>query len=53
MTIERLTIWTKNIEKIKPFYLELFKVNANEKYFNPMKKSFLIFFRFQAELELN
>ena len=31
MTIERLTIWTKNIEKIKPFYLEFFKVNANEK----------------------
>tara|TARA_B110001452_G_scaffold146807_1_gene122095 strand:- start:1308 stop:1469 length:162 start_codon:yes stop_codon:yes gene_type:complete len=53
MTIEHLAIWTKDIEKMKAFYLEFFEVNANEKYFNPIKNSAHIFFRFQAELELN
>lgn len=53
MTIEYPTILTKDIEKMEVFYLKFFEINANEKYFNSIKKSVLILFRFQAKLELN
>ena len=54
MTIEHLAIWTKDIEKMKVFYLEFFEVNANEKYFNPIKKisSYFLSFSIGTRIEL-
>ena len=54
MTIEHLAIWTKDIEKMKAFYLEFFEVNANEKYFNPIKNfsSYFLSFPSGARIEL-
>ena len=54
MTIEHLAIWTKDIEKMKTFYLEFFEVNANEKYFNPTKNfsSYFLSFPSGTRLEL-
>ena len=54
MTIEHLAIWTKDIEKMKAFYLEFFEVNTNEKYFNPIKKfsSYFLSFSSGARIEL-
>tara|TARA_B110000037_G_scaffold194988_1_gene231093 strand:- start:21 stop:407 length:387 start_codon:yes stop_codon:yes gene_type:complete len=54
MTIEHLAIWSKDIEKMKAFYLEFFEVNANEKYFNPIKNfsSYFLSFPSGAQIEL-
>ena len=54
MTIEHLAIWTKDIEKMNAFYLEFFEVNANEKYFNPIKKfsSYFLSFSSGTRIEL-
>ena len=54
MTIEHLAIWTKDIEKMKAFYLEFFEVNANEKYFNPTKNfsSYFLSFPSGTRIEL-
>ena len=54
MTIEHLAIWTKDIEKMKTFYLEFFEVNANEKYFNPTKNfsSYFLSFPSGTRIEL-
>ena len=48
MKIEHLAIWTKDIEKMKTFYLKLFEVSANEKYFNPTKKFSTYFLSFPS-----
>ena len=48
MTIEHLAIWTKDIEKMNAFYLEFFEVNANEKYFNPIKNFSSYFLSFPS-----
>tara|TARA_B110000238_G_C15968436_1_gene370606 strand:+ start:571 stop:723 length:153 start_codon:yes stop_codon:yes gene_type:complete len=48
MTIEHLAIWSKDIEKMKAFYLEFFEVNANEKYFNPIKNFSSCFLSFPS-----
>lgn len=52
--IEHLAIWTKDIEKMKTFYLEYFEVSANEKYFNPTKKfsSYFLSFPSGTRIEL-
>ena len=52
--IEHLAIWTKDIEKMKTFYLEYFEVSANEKYFNPTKKfsSYFLSFASGTRIEL-
>ena len=54
MKIEHLAIWTKDIEKMKTFYLEFFEVSANEKYFNPTKNfsSYFLSFPSGTRLEL-
>ena len=54
MTIEHLAIWTKDIEKMKTFYLEFFEVNAKEKYFNPTKNfsSYFLSFPSGTRIEL-
>ena len=54
MMIEHLAIWTKDIEKMKTFYLEFFEVSANEKYFNPTKNfsSYFLSFPSGTRLEL-
>ena len=54
MTIEYRTILTKDIEKMEVFYLKFFEVNANEKYFNSIKKisSYFLSFSSEARIEL-
>ena len=54
MKIEHLAIWTKDIEKMKTFYLEFFEVSANEKYFNPTKNfsSYFLSFPSGTRIEL-
>ncbi|MDB9835563.1 hypothetical protein OAC51_01525 [Flavobacteriaceae bacterium] len=53
MTIEHLAIWTKDIEEMKIFYLEFFEVMRMKNTLILQKISTPIFFRLQAELELN
>ena len=54
MKIEHLAIWTKDIEKMKTFYLEFFEVSANEKYFNTTKNfsSYFLSFPNGTRIEL-
>ena len=54
MKIEHLAIWTKDIEKMKTFYLEFFEVSVNEKYFNPTKNfsSYFLSFPSGTRIEL-
>jgi len=54
MKIEHLAIWTKDIEKMKTFYLEFFEVSANEKYFNTTKNfsSYFLSFPSGTRIEL-
>ena len=49
MTIEYPTILIKDIEKMEVFYLKFFEVNANEKYFNSIKKISSYFLSFSSE----
>jgi lactoylglutathione lyase len=41
--IEHIAIWSRDVEKLKDFYLRYFQATANEKYFNP-KKNFESYF---------
>lgn len=43
MKIEHIAIWTKDLELMKAFYMDIFGATANEKYFNP-KKQFTSYF---------
>lgn len=54
MMIEHLAIWTKDIEKMKIFYLDFFELSANEKYFNPTKNfsSYFLSFASGTRIEL-
>ena len=54
MKIDHLAIWTKDIEKMKTFYLEFFEVSANEKYFNTTKNfsSYFLSFPNGTRIEL-
>ena len=54
MHIEHIAIWTKDLEKMKSFYLEFFECNANKKYFNPRKEfsSYFLSFPSGARIEL-
>ena len=38
MKIEHIAIWTKDIEGMRAFYMQLFDVTSNEKYYNPGKE---------------
>jgi len=38
MKVEHIAIWTRDLEKMKDFYIKFFQAKSNEKYFNPSKK---------------
>lgn len=54
MKLEHIAIWTKDLEKMKDFYLEFFDLTSNEKYYNPKNKfsSYFLSFEKGARLEL-
>ena len=54
MKIEHIAIWTKDIEVIREFYLEVFGLTSNEKYYNTKKgfTSYFLSFESGARLEL-
>ena len=54
MKIEHIAIWTKNLEKMRDFYLEFFDLRSNEKYYNPEKafSSYFLSFDNGARIEL-
>ena len=54
MKIEHIAIWTKDLERLKDFYVTYFNAQANEKYINPTKgfESYFLRFSIGARLEL-
>ena len=54
MTLDHAAIWTKDLEKMKTFYVRYFKGIANQKYINKTKgfESYFISFGNGARLEL-
>lgn len=54
MRIEHVALWTKDLEKLKDFYIRYFNASANEKYTNPVKKfqSYFLTFEGGARLEI-
>lgn len=54
MTLEHVAIWTRDLEKLKKFYVKHFDGKPTEKYINPHKQFSSYFIRFQsgARLEL-
>lgn len=48
MKIEHLAIWTRDLERMKEFYIRYFHAVAGNKYFNP-KKQFTSYFLSFAE----
>ncbi|WP_044208880.1 VOC family protein [Flammeovirga sp. OC4] len=43
MRLEHIAIWTKDLERLKTFYVKYFGMKANEKYIN-LKKGFSSYF---------
>lgn len=54
MKIEHIAIWTKDLEKMREFYLQFFDLNSNEKYHNSKKNfsSYFLSFPTGARIEL-
>jgi lactoylglutathione lyase len=54
MKIEHIAIWTKDLERMKEFYLKFFDLSSNERYYNPKKKfsSYFLAFENGARIEL-
>ena len=54
MKIEHIAIWTRDLEKMRAFYLEFFEVRSNEKYYNRKKdfSSYFLAFENGARIEL-
>lgn len=54
MKIAHLAIWTRDIEKMKDFYVKYFEAQSNEKYVNERKgfESYFLTFEGGASLEL-
>jgi lactoylglutathione lyase len=54
MKIEHIAIWTKDLEKLKDYYVKFFKGKSNNKYFNPKTQfeSYFISFESGCRLEL-
>lgn len=54
MKITHLAIWTRDIEKMKDFYVKYFEAESNEKYVNERKgfESYFLTFQGGASLEL-
>ena len=47
MKIEHIAIWTKDLEKMRRFYMKFFNLKSNEKYYNPKKKFSSYFLKFE------
>ena len=54
MKIEHLGIWTKDLERMREFYLKFFDLPSNKKYYNSRKNfsSYFLAFENGARLEL-
>jgi len=54
MKIEHIAIWTKDLEKMKEFYIKFFGLESNEKYYNSKKNfsSYFLSFENGARIEL-
>ena len=54
MRIEHLAMWTKELERLKEFYMTYFGAAAGEKYVNPAKQfeSYFLAFESGARLEI-
>ncbi len=54
MKIEHIAIWTKDLERMREFYLKFFDLRSNKKYYNPSKKfsSYFLAFENGARIEL-
>lgn len=54
MKIEHIAIWTKQLERLKQFYVHYFDAKANDKYHNPSKNfsSYFLSFDDGCRLEL-
>jgi lactoylglutathione lyase len=54
MTLEHVAIWTRDLERLKDYYIKYFKATANEKYTNTGKQfsSYFLSFASGARLEL-
>ena len=54
MRIEHLAIWVKDLDRMKDFYVDYFKAQSGEKYFNPTKafSSYFLSFGEGCRLEL-
>jgi len=54
MKIEHIAIWTKDLERLKDYYVKFFKGKSNSKYFNPKTRfeSYFISFESGCRLEL-
>ena len=54
MNIEHIAIYTKDLERLKTFYIKYFQATANEKYINPRKgfQSYFLSFSSGARLEI-
>jgi lactoylglutathione lyase len=52
--IDHIAIWSRDIEKLKEFYLHYFQATANDKYFNPKKnfQSYFLSFKEGCRLEI-
>lgn len=54
MTLEHAAIWTRNLERLKAYYIKYFDATPNEKYINEKKEfqSYFLSFYSGARLEL-
>lgn len=54
MKIEHIAIWTRDLEKMRKFYLDFFETTSNLKYYNPQKEfsSYFLAFKSGARIEL-
>ncbi len=54
MIIEHIAIWTRDIARLRAYYMEHFRAKSNEKYTNPKKgfESYFLSFDTGARLEI-
>lgn len=48
LKIEHIGVWTRDLEKMKEFYVDNFGLICNEKYYNPIKKFSSYFLQFPS-----
>jgi lactoylglutathione lyase len=52
MKIEHVAIWTKDIEKLKTFYVKYFNAKTNNKYTNSKKNFESYFLSFDSDTRI-